>query len=167
MGFVVPDSGYRIPSVTWVDNNFPMARSLHEYVSMCESLSTALWDRYGWRWKPASLEILASNVDKPVDGELIIGTGAHNLKYCVVDEMIALGGKLAAVQPDHALLRHQLQKGESCFHTYRRHLAGKVSSASSYMPGGRGRVHLLYYCCRFCTGRKHCFWKWCAGNGTI
>ena len=64
IGFVLPDSGMQIPSVTWVDNNFLLARSLDEYAFMAGSLTKALEDKYDWKWKPTSLEMLAVNVGK-------------------------------------------------------------------------------------------------------
>ena len=126
VGFALPDSGCRLPSVTWVDNNFLLARSFAEFEFMCKGITDAIWDKYRWKWKPSSLEILATNVEVPARKEFFECDAERGLRYALVDTMVALGGKLDPRRPDQALLRHRLQKGEASFHKYRRHLVGKA-----------------------------------------
>ena len=109
LGFTLPDSGLRIPSVAWVDNNFLLAVNKHQYEFMSRTLTNAIFDKYGWVWKPSSMEILAVT-DEPLEDKLYFGSQAGLLTYKIVNSMVAVGGVLDPIHPDQALLRHRLGK---------------------------------------------------------
>ena len=126
VGFSLPDTGERIASITWVDNNFLLANDFKEYEFMSSALTGVLKDRYNWHWKASSLEMLQVHVAETKCGNFGFAAGDAHISFKIVEEMVALGDVLSAAKPSEALLRHRLAKGEASFHKYRRHLVGKA-----------------------------------------
>eukprot|EP00973_Karenia_brevis_P041004 5673870-Karenia_brevis.AAC.1 len=142
LGFFLPESKRRISSATWVDNCFIFAADIEQYKYMARTLTSALLDRYGWRWKDDSLEVLPIQVDHDIE-ELVVQVSGEELRYKIVDSMVALGGKLANQKPDESLLQYRIMKADKAFQKFRRHLTGKapVSSAlDSELVDGNGAM---------------------------
>ena len=123
IGFYVT-SGYRISSATFVENLFIFANTWEQSKFMIQGITEIIWNRYKWKWKPDSLELLTVHV--PVTGPWEVDCGDTVLKYKVSQSLYALGGVLDALQPVETLMRHRFSLGQKVFYKHLRHFRGKA-----------------------------------------
>ena len=83
----------QIPTVTRVDSDFLLARSLGEYAFMAGSLTKALEDNGGRRWKPTSLAMLAVNMGTHLPAYFDCFVQGASLDHTVKNIIIVLGGR--------------------------------------------------------------------------
>jgi hypothetical protein len=84
---------------------------------MITSVITLIRDRYGWEWKPESLELLVEKL-MPGHGYWDIPVGDTVLRYQIRTSMVALGGVLDSDKPAQALMRYRFAAGDKCFYKY-------------------------------------------------
>ena len=113
---------------------------------MSRILTSALVVRYGWRWKPSSLEVMSVNVGCG-SGHVVVGAGPDLWSYTVVNSMISLGGVLHNTRPDNALVRYRLHMGDRAFHKFRKHLVGEAPVSLKLKAWAmRPRAAALFLC---------------------
>ena len=67
IGFKLEKSMEALRNVTWVDNTFIIGADMGQCELVIRALTLRSRDRYGWQWKPSSLEFTANNTYCPVD----------------------------------------------------------------------------------------------------
>lgn len=80
-------------------------------------LTCLMRDRFDWRWKPTSLEVLLVNLEADV-GNKTVQAGDVQLTFAIKDQIDVLGGVLARNGTNAALIEHRLRKGENAFYVH-------------------------------------------------
>ena len=125
IGFHLKSSGKRIASLNFVDNLFLLADNLEQCKFMVTAVTTVIQERYGWTWKPQSLELVVEKLF-PGDGYWEVPACGRILQYQVRSSMVALGGLLDTDKPAQALRRYSFSAGDKAFYKYLRHFKGKA-----------------------------------------
>ena len=124
IGFHLKSQDVHITHTLWVDNLFLLAGSLTEYDFMINALTCLLENRFGWTWKPTSLEMLMVRVPYPHNTYEVVANGSQ-LTYQVKPTMVALGGLLDTDSPHKSLIRYRLSQGDKCFYKYFKYMCSK------------------------------------------
>ena len=98
----------------WVDNTFILAADMQQWEFMTVALTRVLYDKYGWVWKPTSLEVLMQGSQEIGTHMQVHGT-EQELSYKVVDRLEALGGVLCLKSPTRELLAHRFGKADKFY----------------------------------------------------
>ncbi|CAK0855977.1 unnamed protein product [Prorocentrum cordatum] len=91
---------------------------------MITSLAQWIVARFGWQWKPSSLEMIFVRCACP--GTIFtVPIPSGILKCKIVFSMIALGGMWDANGLNVAMIRYRLAKGDKCIYKYGKHPLSK------------------------------------------
>ena len=115
----------RISDVSWVDNNFILAKSFEEGEFMMRTLTNLMHDRYGWKWKPNPLELLVVNTPSS-SFQTTVNCDYGQLAFDSKDLVHALGGVLSNLHLNLRLIEHRFRQGEKAFYAHLHHFRGKA-----------------------------------------
>lgn len=102
-GFQLRESEETIADISWVDNNFILAKNLEEGRFMTDVLTDLMFHRYGWVWKESSLEILEVDGDTDTRVEIVeCSTARQTFKR--TDAAYVLGCVLTVKKPSQGLI---------------------------------------------------------------
>ena len=125
LGFHLKNQDVRLTHVVWVDNVFLLAADACQFDFMIRTFSMMLCDKYGWEWKPTSLEFLAIKTAAPLE-TMELKLPHDTLKYKRRPVLEALGGVLDPSDVTGALMRHRFGKAEGSFYTHFKNFKGKA-----------------------------------------
>ena len=111
MGFLLWEAGERICDVEYADNVLLFAENVADWEAMVSELSDELYNRYGWRWKPSSMEVLIINGNFDHEYHDVV-TFNGILRYRVQESIVSLGGKFSATDLSKTFLEYRLAQAD-------------------------------------------------------